>query len=274
MKPDHAFVGPSAVAGSTPDDDFVSVFKPIYDSIVQAGPSVAEAVAQAIAFEDAHDLDTPRVYVSTAITSGGHRRDPAMEIGEVIARNNRAATLVMSALSGHHAPQVAPAAVMVPTELGKVPGWGDTQYLLFYFAWLAGLSAAGAAWLQEQLIEPVYAPILALANDRSLTNEERWPHYRVFTEIAIAKLALAEARPDGKRTDGSSLLLQLIDVHQSLGCRAEEIFADVRGLDRLAPTFAADLVGAIGSEIGDLQKLGATTGIDRKPVELVPVLLR
>jgi hypothetical protein len=266
--------GPSAVGGSTPGDDFVSVFKPIFDGIVQTGPGVAEAVAQMIAFEDAHDLDTPRVYVSTAITSGGHRRDPTLEIDEVIPRNNRAATLVMSALAAHGAPQVEPAGVMVPTELRKVRGWGDTHYLLFYFAWLAGLSAEGTSWLQEQLAEPVYEPTLAKANDRSLTNEERWPHYRVFTEIALAKLALAEARPRGKRTDGSSLLLQLIDVHQSLGCRAEEIFADVRELDRLAPTFAADLTGALGSEIGELQKLGATTGIDRRPVELVPVLLR
>lgn len=35
----------------------------------------------------------------------------------------------------------------MPTELGKVPDWHDSHYLLFYFSWLAGLTTSGASWL-------------------------------------------------------------------------------------------------------------------------------
>jgi hypothetical protein len=92
--------------------------------------------------------------------------------------------------------------------------------------------------------------------------------------VALAKLALAEARPDGKRADGADLLVQLVDYHESLGCRAEEIFADVRGLDRLSPTLADDLAGPLQTDVADLRGRGATVGVDRHPVELVPTLLR
>lgn len=254
---------------------FTSAFKPLYDGLVTANPGVAEAVELAIAFEEAHSLATPRVYASTAITSGGHSRDKSLtKLDDVIARNNRSAQLIMSALISYDAPQVGPRDVMLPTELGKVPSWTDSDYLLFYFAWLAGLSRAGAWWLEQRLAESVYAPILAVANDRSLENAQRWPHYRAFTEIALTSLALAEALPNGKRRDGSEFLLQLVDVQESLGCRAERLFADARGLDRVSVSFPDDLTGALGAEIAELRRLRATAGVRGQPVELVPVLLR
>ncbi len=106
---------------------------------------------------------------------------------------------------------------MVPTELGKVPSWRDTDYLQFYFA-LSGLSAPGAAWYGEQLAQPTYSTILADADRQGLSNEERWPAYRVFTEIAVAKLGQARALAGRSRSSGRGLLLQLVDVQESLGC--------------------------------------------------------
>ena len=259
---------------TTPQPTFISMFKPLYDSIVQGGPSVADAVGEAVAFEDEHELMVPRLYVSTAITSAGYKRDTSLDLSDVISRNNTAAGLVMWALVEREAPHIDPTEVMLPTELGTVPGWCDSDYLLFCFAWLSGLSASGSEWLMAQLSDPVYEPIVALANDRRQPNEVRWPHYRVFAEVALAKLALAESRKGGKRADGAEFLLQLIDTQESLGCRAEEIYADVRGLDRLSPTFAADLGGPLGAAVRQLSDLGASVGRERRPVELVPVLLR
>lgn len=69
-------------------------------------------------------------------------------------------------------------------------------------------------------------------------------------------------------------MLQLIDVEFSLGCQAEQMYADARGLDRLAFTAAADLPDPIGSDLAELGRLGAMIGRSRMPVELVPVLLR
>lgn len=253
--------------------DFVSAFKPLYDDLLKGG-SVANAVATAARFQEEHDLALPSVYVSTAITSGGYKRDTSLELPEIIKRNNRSAALIATALAANDAPHFAANNTMLPTELGPVKGWGDSDYILFYFCWLSGLSPAGAAWIEKRLAEPAYQPILAAANDRKKPNDERWPPYRLFVEIVLGNLPLAEAQPNGKRSDGCSLLLQLVDVGYSLGCQAEQIYADARGLDRLAPSFDAGLPDPLGAEVKALTALGATVGTERKPVELVPVQLR
>jgi hypothetical protein len=166
---------------------------------------------------------------------------------------------------------VAPDAIMLPAELGSVQGWKDSDYPLFYFSWLTGLTETATAWLVDELAAPAYGKIMEIANNRDLSNEERWPHYRLYTEALLTKIAVAESRPRGKRADGADVMLQLIDVEWSLGCRAEQIFADARGLIRLAPTFEPDPADArIAQVLGELTELGAGVGHPRKPVELVP----
>ena len=265
---------PPTTAGEVAEPPYVSAFRPLYDDLVRRPPTVSEAVARAIAYEDERNLAVPRVYVSMAITSAGWRRDHSLPLDEAIARNGRLAAYVLAGLARHAAPRTHPTEVMLPTELGKVRGWADSDYLLFCFAWLGGLSASATRWLESQLSEPIYAPIRRAADDRSRSNDERWPHYRLLAEALLTNLALAEARPDGKRADGSQFLLQLVDTGQSLGCRAETIYADVRTLDRLSPTFADDLSGPLGEELNAVRSVGARVGVARKPVEIVPVLVR
>jgi hypothetical protein len=265
--------GPRQI-GSQGMSDFVSAFKPLYAELEQPGVSVSGAIRKATAFEEGQALSIPRIYVSTSITSGGYFRDKSLSGRDVITRNNHSATMLMTALVDSKAPHVAANDVMLPTELGQVPGWMDSDYLLFYFSWLSGLSPSGAEWLEAEMAEPVYAPILDITNDRKRTNEERWPSYRAFVEIALAKVALAEAREGGKRADGSEILLQLVDVEFSLGCRSEQMYADARALDRISLTHAADLPDRLGADLAELERLGAKVGVPRTPVELVPVLLR
>jgi hypothetical protein len=260
---------------------FVSAFKPFYDSLLTGQPTVVTAVELAVAFEDLHGLTVPTVYASTAITSGGHIRDKSLSRREVIEQNNRSATLIASELLADDAPLVSTLDTMLPAELGPVPNWHDSDYMIFYFSWLSGLSVSGTQWLVGELADPAYAQVIAAANefgkstgDFEKANEERWPYYRTFIEIALTKLALAEGRPGGKRSDGSSVLLQLVDCEFSLGCRSEQIYADVRGLDRIAPTFGPDLPEPLAADHRELTELGAKVGADRKPVELVPNLLR
>jgi hypothetical protein len=254
--------------------DFLSAFKPFYAELEQPGLSVSAAVRKASEFEQGRALPLPRIYVSTAITSAGFARDKALSTREAITRNNQSATMLMTALVNADAPHIAENDVMLPTELGPVPGWADSHYLLFYFSWLSGLSPSGAGWLEAEMAEPIYAPILATANNRQLANEERWPSYRAFVEVALAKVALAEAREEGKSADGSEILLQLVDVEFSLGCRSEQMYADARGLDRISVTCAADLTDPLGADLAELERLGAKVGVPRMPVDLVPVLLR
>jgi hypothetical protein len=70
-----------------------------------------------VEFEDAQGLTLPRIYVSTAITSGGHFRNKALSGKEVIARNNRSATLIMTALVENKAPHLAALTASRPRSL-------------------------------------------------------------------------------------------------------------------------------------------------------------
>ena len=262
--------------------NFVTRFQPLYASLtdLDQGPTVSRALEMVEEFEKAEKLKVPKVYVSTSITSGGYARDPNLSREQVIAANNRVGGLIAGSLSENESPVLESTNSMLPTELGHVKGWLDSDYILFYFCWLAGLSASGAAWVERQLKEPVYEETLRLANrtkrdDGSrIPNEERWPYYKVFVEVTLANLSLAEALPDGNRAEGSKLMLQLVDVERSLGCQAERMFAEARRLDLLAPTFAPDLASPLAEEVAALLKLEAKVGVARRPVELVPVRLR
>jgi len=231
----------------------------------------------AIEYGKAHDMAVPPVYVSTAITSAGHRKHPDLAaptgIPEAVNRNNRTGALLLGALAVNQPGVVTTTSVMAPTELGKVAGWGDTDYLLFYFAWLAGLTEAGAAMLATELASDAYREILKAANARDRTNTERWPAYETFAHIMISELAQLERRPGAKGSEGSGLLLQLVDVQDSLGCRAERMFADARGVDIVAASVAADIGGDIAADVTELHRLGATVGVTPRPIELVPVSL-
>jgi hypothetical protein len=260
------------VTPSPSTSEFRSLFARLYEEIVRSDPTPAAALARAIEFEASIDASTPTVYASTAITSGGYAFGVPHPDREVIERNGAVAARVVASLEQADAPFVGWDTVMLPTELGKVPSWKDSDYLLFYFAWLSGLSASGADWLQARMADPVYEPIVRLTNDRSIRdNETRWPSYRTFTEILITNVAVAESRSHGKRAEGAQVLLQLVDTGRSLGCRAEALYAQARDLDRFAPTLAADIEGPLANDVAALARHGAVIGVPRREVELVPV---
>jgi hypothetical protein len=104
---------------------WTSTRRPAYDSIVAQAPTPAEAVQIMIDFETAHSLTTPLVYVSTAITSGGFRRDPRFgdpgDVGKAIVVNDAATARLVAVVAGQPEPFVTAGNVMVPTELGTVP---------------------------------------------------------------------------------------------------------------------------------------------------------
>jgi hypothetical protein len=257
---------------------WTSDFAEGFDAIVASGPTAAEAVVKMIAYENAKGLRTPDFYISTAISSAGHRREPELRlpagIPEAIRRNNITGSLILRELVEAPGSLLEAGNVMAPTELGKVPGWSDLDYLGFYFAWMSGLSEEGAVWYFEQLRDPSYAEVFAPAADRTLTNPERWPAYRAFTEIAIAKVDQARSNPSRVRSTGCRVLVQLVDVAESLGCRAETLFAEIEGLDVIAPSFGPDVAPELAADIARLAELEAAVGVARRPAELVATVLR
>lgn len=249
-----------------------------FDAIVESSPVAAEAVIMMLAYEDGHGLRTPDFYISTAISSAGHRREPELQpttgIPEAIRRNNLTGSRILRQLVQSPSSLLRTDNVMAPTELGHVKDWSDLDYLGFYFAWMSGLSAEGAVWYFEQLRDPSYAEVFAPAADRTLSNDQRWPAYRAFTEIAIAKIDQARTSADRVRSPGCRVLVQLVDVELSLGCRAETLFAEIQGLDVIAPSFGHDVEPDLAADVARLAELGAGVGVPRQPAELVATVLR
>ncbi len=139
---------------------------------------------------------------------------------------------------------------------------------------MSGLSEEGAVWYFEQLRDPSYTEVFAPAADRTLTNPERWPAYRAFTEIAIAKVDQARSNPSRVRSTGCRVLVQLVDVAESLGCRAETLFAEIEGLDVIAPSFGPDVAPDLAADIARLADLEAAVGVPRHPARVATVLRR
>jgi hypothetical protein len=162
---------------------------------------------------------------------------------------------------------------MIPTEIGSMTfagggSWTDTDYLEFYLAYAAGLSIAATKKMEKSFATPDYASLLSLANDRDRTNDERWPAYRVFTEVALAKLQ-GLLRTGGAEYEPFSVMLQLVDVEMSLGCRAEELYASYFGLDLVMPAIARDRLAhddPLGPDLDTLRELGAVVGVGASAV--------
>lgn len=257
---------------------WTSARKPGYDAIVAQAPSPAAAVQVMIDFETEQRLTAPLIYVSTAITSGGFRRDPRLEssarIRDAINKNNAACALIMAAIADRPGALVTARNAMVPTELGAVPDWSDSDYLEFYFAWCSGLTGPAAAAYSQTLANPELASIRAEADDRERTNDERWPAYCQFAKAATIEAALARRALGADARQGTRYLLQLIDTGYSLGCLAEAVMARGLGWHLLTIAIGNSLTGgALLDDVRELRALGATVGLASRPVEVVPVEL-
>jgi hypothetical protein len=254
---------------------WASIRKPAYDAIVAQAPTPAGAVQLMIDFETGHGLTTPLVYVSTAITSGGFRRDPRYSdpatLGQAVLMNDAACARLLAVIAGEPAPFITVDNVMVPTELGTVPQWRDSHYLEFYFAWCAGLTGAAAEAYSQALASPELASIRTGADARDRTNAERWPAYAQFAKAATVEAALARRLLGSAARPPSRYLLQLIDVGYSLGCQAETIMARGLGWEILTIAAGSTLTGAARTDVRALRALGATVGTPSRPIEIVPV---
>ena len=226
-----------------------------------------------IDYGDKHALVRPLIYVSTAITSAGFSRDPNLQgpdnLRTVIERNGQVCIDLVAALASSPSPIVLPANAMVPTELGNVPGWTDTNYIEFYFGWCLGLDKATATEYSRMLAAPVYASIRLQADARGIPNEQRWPAYQAFAEAATSLVAELDAKGRTAEHDACRYLLQLVDVSESLGCRAETLMAQSLGLDILTVVVTEGSDGSVFSQVTALRSLGATVGADSAPVQIV-----
>ena len=202
------------------------------------------------------ELD-PTIYLSMAITSGGYARDGELDIGQVITNNTDFGTLAKEALLRQH-PELSEADIILPSDLGKVRGWSQSDYLLFWFHVIVGLNADDAAKVSEHMAESLSYPGFT---DKSLTPEQKWDDYARFTRDYVKGLReLAQGRGRDLQPNNMQAMIMILDGDMSLGGRAEAELCRAIGippqqqmLDALVVTDSPELQAATS----ELRALGA-----------------
>lgn len=88
-----------------------------------------EAYVYYISRREVRNLPWPEFYFSTTITSGGFLRDTNIPFPEGMDSNVQLAKSLTDAIVAYGG--LDPKTIVLPTELGKVAGWKQADYLLF-----------------------------------------------------------------------------------------------------------------------------------------------
>lgn len=167
-------------------------------------------------------------YASTSITSGGHAHRPGLNMMQVIAANTRTARDLVLLMDKQGT--LDPQSVVLPVDLGHIPGWRQSDYMLFWLLVIGGFDV----WVRpgnsrirqfEQCLERAFARCevgVGTMNSFELSADERAPHYFRFADACIQ--AAVESGAD-KRATAARKIVSLVDPHISLGGQTERYFA-------------------------------------------------
>lgn len=209
-------------------------------------------------------------YVSTTITSGGFARDTELPFAEAIAQNTALAGALTNAIIANCA--VRPSSVILASDLPKVPGWKQSDYLIFWLSLLEGVpgevSEGLGAYMQE------FAGTTKM-DDSTASYDDKLRSYEALVEefVRMGNALAIPGRNDYMRQRPRIFnMIQLIDTEESLGCRAERLYARLRGLNVYKIRLEPDLLSQeTRRALGAVTALGAKVGIqDRSPVRLIP----
>jgi hypothetical protein len=221
-----------------------------------------------------HNLD-PTIYLSMAITSGGYKRDPELSVGEVVQFNSEFGTHAASALIRQF-PVLEPADIVVPSELGKVAGWSQADYLLFWAHTILGATPNAALEIEQKMQQ---AGMLELPgfNNPDLDQQTRWFDYVNFINTYAHRLGdimrgnlgmWSELKPNNMQA-----AIFILDHELSLGARAEEQLCRRLGIPPQVQILDSSVFVASDESfrvhVGELKKLGAAalgTQLNYQPV--------
>lgn len=170
-------------------------------------------------------------YISTAITSGGYRRDTTRPYGEAVAENTAYALQMADEL--HYQGLIDINRTLDAVALGKVAPWKQSDYLTFFFMMMTrpdldgDYTMSGAEVLRTALRSHNTAN-MQVFNDESLTNEQRFPEYEKFVENFLGVIERYEITPIGR-------MVRVLDWDRTMGSRAEESLARRLGIQVVTP---------------------------------------
>lgn len=186
----------------------------------------------------ANKLD-PTVYLSMAITSGGFARNADLAIGDVIDKNSTFGTMARQALLRQH-PELSERDIVLPSDLGKVKGWSQADYLLFWFHTMTGLPAEQARSVSEAMSSSLSYPGFT---DKTLSTENRWHDYQRFTDDYVHCLRdLKDEYGRNLQPNNVQAMVMILDGDVSLGGRAEERLCRAIGIPPQFQFLDADMI--------------------------------
>jgi len=173
------------------------------------------------------DLQPGLFYFSTTITSGGYARFNDLPKGEAIKLNSDlAAEMVNTGMVSRGIPEEV---LLLPSELGKVTGWSQADYLSFWFFVIRAVSTEQAVELEERLFnpeDPEYTQIVERMEMAPAYNQRRQAYkdyVERYFEFKKTKLGSSLVKPFWP----APAVVPMVDNSYSLGCAAEYYFAEV-----------------------------------------------
>lgn len=171
-------------------------------------------------------------YCSSSITSGGHARNNDLNIGQIIQKNTDSAFDLCDEL--FKVGQLSPRKSIEAVAVGKINGWGQSDYMEFWLNVMARPrhDGAGTAHRLDTLrgnftdaINQNHEIDMAIYNSSEFTAAQRAPHY-----IKHADIYADVVRKTDVGANPIDRLVRLIDTDTSLGAQTENYFAKVMGI--------------------------------------------
>lgn len=208
-------------------------------------------------------------YLGTAITAGGFIRDPDLSFGQVVAANTDYALDVADELHRNGAINVHESLDAV--ALGKVKGWGQSDFLLFFFNIMLrpDMQSPELKSELERFMQSSAGFDLGILNNQKLQHDDRYPHYIKFARGYFNTVQNLATAPINN-------MIELSDRKLSLGGRAEEELARLSAIEISVPALIssthnisqAQLDPGLAQQMLRLQSLGADIFADEDPARL------
>ncbi len=178
-----------------------------------------------------YDVPPGLWYLSTTITTGGYTRFDGVDKGEAIQRNNAVARdLAEQGLVAYGAPRNE---ILLPSELGKVPGWSQADYLSFWLYVVRAVHPEQAIELEQEWLNSGNPEYLFLAEEMESgpTHGAREAAYIEYVQWYKGLQTTAEGKKLLEPYWQPPAVVPMLDNDYSLGCRAEYYFSNYGVLD-------------------------------------------
>jgi hypothetical protein len=200
-----------------------SPYRAIFHELESKSYTTIDAYRSFYTWTETNDID-PCVYLSSAITSGGLARDPNVSFAEMMEVHtdfgDRMAHVIASQESDSY---ITRQDIIAPADLGKVPEWGQADYLLFWMHVITGLDPREASEIDADIRQNRMTEKPGFF-DKSLPREQRLDDYLALAEgyaEAVGKLDCGKGKYGRNLPRNIQTLVPILDPEESLGVQSE-----------------------------------------------------